>query len=55
MNVTPKTAAIWAHTDGHSPGKWRVNGVVSNMRAFAEAYHCKAADPMVSPVPCRIW
>jgi endothelin-converting enzyme/putative endopeptidase len=55
MNVTPKTAAVWARTDGHSPGRWRVNGVVSNMPAFAQAYGCGAGDPMVNPQPCRIW
>jgi putative endopeptidase len=55
MNVTEKTAAILARTDGHAPGKWRVNGVVSNMPGFAAAYHCKASDAMVNREPCRVW
>ncbi len=55
MNVTDKTARVWARTDEHSPGKWRVNGVVSNMDGFAQAYHCKANSPMVNREPCRIW
>jgi endothelin-converting enzyme/putative endopeptidase len=55
MNVTRKTAAVWARTDNHSPGRWRVNGVVSNMPAFARAYGCRAGDPMVRPEPCRVW
>ncbi len=55
MNVTDNTAAIWARTDGHSPAKWRVNGVVSNMPGFAQAYHCKAGDAMVGREPCRVW
>jgi putative endopeptidase len=54
-NVTEKKAKEWARTDGHSPGRWRVNGVVSNMPSFANAYHCKAGDPMVNKDPCRIW
>jgi putative endopeptidase len=55
MNATEKIARVWARSDQHSPGKWRVNGVVSNMDAFAKAYHCKAGSPMVNEVPCRIW
>lgn len=44
-----------ARTDEHSPGRWRVNGVVSNMPAFANAYGCKRGDAMVRREPCRIW
>ncbi len=55
MNVTEKTARVLARSDEHSPGKWRVNGVVSNMPGFAKAYQCKAGDPMVKAEPCRIW
>jgi predicted metalloendopeptidase len=55
MNVTDKTARVWAATDAHSPGRWRVNGVVSNMPQFSRAYHCKAGDPMVNKEPCLIW
>ena len=55
MNVTEKTARVLARTDEHSPGKWRVNGVVSNMPGFAKAYQCKSGDPMTNPDPCRIW
>ncbi len=55
MNVTEKTARVWASTDAHSPGRWRVNGVVSNMPQFSRAYHCKTGDAMVSKEACRIW
>jgi putative endopeptidase len=55
LNATDKTARLLARTDEHSPGKWRVNGVVSNMPGFAKAYHCKAGDAMVRAEPCRIW
>jgi len=41
--------------DPHSPGRWRVNGVVSNMPEFREAYHCKADAPMARPNACRVW
>ncbi len=32
--------------DPHSPGKFRVNGVVENFDEFGKAFHCKkgAAD-----------
>ena len=41
--------------DPHSPGEWRVNGVVSNMPEFREAYHCKPDAPMVRHDACRVW
>ncbi len=28
--------------DPHSPGNWRVNGVVRNMPEFQKAFGCKA-------------
>ncbi len=34
-------------TDEHSPDRWRVNGPMSNSAAFATAFSCKPADPMV--------
>ena len=43
--------------DPHAPERWRVNGPLSNVPAFAKAFNCKAGDPMVrSPeaVP-HIW
>jgi putative endopeptidase len=55
MNATEKMAKEWAGRDNHSPGRWRVNGVVSNMAGFAEAYHCKAGDAMVNKEPCQVW
>ncbi len=54
-NVTDQRARSLARTDPHSPGRWRVNGVVSNMPEFAEAFRCPATSPMVRKNPCRIW
>jgi putative endopeptidase len=42
-------------TNSHSPGKWRVNGVVQNMPEFQQAWGCKAGQPMVSANACRVW
>lgn len=55
MNITNQRARELARNDGHSPGRYRVNGVVSNMPSFAEAYKCKKGDKMVNAEPCRIW
>ena len=35
--------------DPHAPEQWRVNGPLSNIAAFAQAFGCKAGDPMVRP------
>ena len=42
-------------TDEHSPGIYRINGVVANMPEFAAAFACKPGQPMVNPKPCRVW
>jgi putative endopeptidase len=54
-NVTDERARFLATVDPHSPGPWRVNGVVVNMPEFAEAFACKADAPMVGKNPCRVW
>jgi len=55
QNRRDAVSRLAAQTDPHSPGKNRVNGVVSNMPEFREAYHCAADAPMVSKNPCRVW
>ena len=35
--------------DPHAPEQWRVNGPLSNIPAFAQAFGCKEGDPMVRP------
>ena len=42
-------------TDSHSPGRYRVNGTVSNMPEFSKAFSCKADAPMVRQNACRVW
>jgi len=44
-------------TNPHSPGKWRVNGPLSNMPEFRAAWGCKEGDGMVRPdsLRARIW
>lgn len=52
---TEENARLRALTDPHSPGRYRVNGVVQNMPEFAKAFQCKAGQPMVRQPPCRVW
>ena len=54
-NITPELLREGVRTDPHSPGKWRVNGVVENMPEFQKAFGCKAGQPMVSQNACRVW
>jgi putative endopeptidase len=51
----PENKRVRAITDEHSPEEYRVNGVVSNMPEFANAFACKLGQPMVRPKPCRVW
>ena len=51
----PELARSQVLTNPHSPGKWRVNGVVQNMPEFQQAWGCKAGQPMVSANACRVW
>jgi endothelin-converting enzyme/putative endopeptidase len=54
-NITPESARVAARTDPHSPGRWRVNGVVRNMPEFQKAFGCKAGQPMAPENACRVW
>jgi endothelin-converting enzyme/putative endopeptidase len=55
QNSTEQSARVRAATDPHSPGEFRVNGVLQNMPEFGEAFSCKLGEPMVAPQPCRVW
>jgi putative endopeptidase len=55
QNRTDAIARMLVTIDPHSPGKNRVNGTVSNMPEFREAYHCKADALMVNQNACRVW
>jgi endothelin-converting enzyme/putative endopeptidase len=55
QNQTPEAARLRAQTDPHSPGNFRVNGVVSNMPEFRKAFACKEGQPMAPAKSCRVW
>ena len=54
-NQTPESLRLRAQTDPHSPGKYRVNGVLENMPEFQKAFACKSGQPMASANACRVW
>jgi len=54
-NERPEFARMMATVNEHSPGKFRVNGVVGNMPEFQKAFGCKADAPMVRKPQCRVW
>ena len=57
QNERPESLRLHAMTDPHSPGKYRINGVVVNMPEFARAFACKPGQAMVKPREklCRVW
>jgi len=56
-NVRPEYERLMVNTNPHPLGRFRVDGPLSNMPAFAQAFGCKAGDPMVRPPEerCQIW
>jgi len=48
-------ARMRVSVDPHSPGKYRIDGVVQNMPEFQKAWGCKAGQPMVSANACHVW
>ncbi|HVI09055.1 MAG TPA: M13 family metallopeptidase [Candidatus Binatia bacterium] len=51
----PEIARVRVLTDPHSPGKYRVDGVVQNMPEFEKAWGCKTGQPMVAENACHVW
>ena len=56
-NERPENLRVNAVTDPHSPGKYRINGVVVNMPEFGKAFSCKVGQPMAKPPEkvCHVW
>jgi putative endopeptidase len=54
---TPEVARLQAQADPHPLSRFRVNGPLSNMPKFAEAFQCKIGDAMVREESkrCQIW
>src|SRR5579875_873576 len=56
-NETPEMSRFMAQNDPHSPGRFRVDGVVKNMPEFSQAFGWKAGDKMyvAKGRGCRVW
>ncbi len=57
QNARPEYERLAVNTDPHPLARFRVNGPLSNMPAFAQAFQCKQGDPMMRPPQkrCQIW
>lgn len=51
----PELTRSVASTNPHSIPKNRVNGAVSNMPEFQQAFSCKKGSPVVNDDQCRVW
>jgi putative endopeptidase len=55
-NQRPENLRANAITNPHSPGKYRINGIVSNMPEFQRAFNCADGSPMVRGAKaCKVW
>jgi predicted metalloendopeptidase len=54
-NRTPQSERLLVRIDPHSPGRYRVTGVLRNDADFARAFNCKSGDRMVAEQTCRVW
>lgn len=54
-NQRDEDKRVSALTNPHSPGIYRINGVVANMPEFARAFSCKPSAPLVRKNICKIW
>jgi putative endopeptidase len=55
VNMSDELSRLIAQTNTHALPRFRVNGVMSNMSEFQQAFSCPAGSPMVRANPCRIW
>lgn len=54
-NATEKYLMTQVHTDPHAPTKFRVNGTLSNVPEFYQAFNIKPGDPMFKAEITSIW
>ena len=52
---TPQAERSQVLGDPHSAARYRVDGPLSNLPMFAEAFGCKTGDKMIRTKLCKIW
>ncbi|MCB1023862.1 MAG: M13 family metallopeptidase, partial [Acidobacteria bacterium] len=55
VKATKEMERLQVSGDPHAIARWRVNGPMSNMSQFQEAFGCKKGSPMVRDDMCLIW
>jgi putative endopeptidase len=55
QNATPETLRLRAVTDPHSPGRWRVNGPISDNEDFGNVFQCTPGSKMNPVQKCVVW
>jgi len=53
-NQRPEALRLLVNTDPHSPARFRVDGVLSNLDEFAAAFHVPEGAPMRRPAADRV-
>src|SRR5579883_239110 len=54
-NQTEESLRLLTNVDPHSPGKYRVMGVLQDMPEFRTAFGCREGQPMAPALACRVW
>jgi predicted metalloendopeptidase len=55
QNARDEALRLQVQTDPHSPGRFRVNGVLQNMPEFQKAFSCTSSQKMVPANACHVW
>lgn len=53
--ASPEASRLQAQTSPFAPPRWRVNGPLAQLPAFAETYGCRAGQPMRAASPVSVW
>jgi endothelin-converting enzyme/putative endopeptidase len=53
--VTSEHERLQVKVDPHAPARFRVNGPLSNLTSFAQAFSCAEGTPMRRAAPCDVW
>jgi putative endopeptidase len=53
-SIRDEAQLVRLNTDPHAPSQYRAIAAPSNLPVFAQAFQCKAGDPMVRPDNTRV-